>query len=523
MTSMLDDPSSVRHRNRLLESRVPGNWPARFGGRLLEKEPRYLASSRPYLSDQSHGFRPGRGCHTALSTIVNGWSGTKWFIEGDIKGAYDNIDHEVLLQILVEKIHDNRLLELIRRLLQVGYMEQWRYGTTFSGVPQGSVISPLLFNLYLDKLDRFVEQELLPAYNRGERRHRHQQYAGLMLRARRLKQRGRVKEAHALYATARKLPSQDPNDPDYRHLQYVRYADDWLLGFAGPKEEAEAIKEHLRLFLRDHLKLELSAEKTLITHATSQTARFPGYELYSAHADSKRDQRGRRSVNGHIMLRVPWDVITTLCSRYERGGKPEARADMLDDTDFSIVGRYGAELRGYVNYYALAHNVSKLSRAKWAMETSMLKTLANKHKSTVTKMARKYRTKIETPTGKQRCFQVKENRGADKPPLIAQFGGFPLKRRKDAVLVDQQPPRAYSKGADLLKRLQADACELCGSTRQVEVHHIHKLADLKRPGRKEVPEWMRLMAARRRKTLVVCRSCHEAIHAGRPTRQRGAA
>jgi group II intron reverse transcriptase/maturase len=477
----------------------------------------------PQLSDQSHGFRPGRGCHTALSTIVNGWSGTKWFIEGDIKGAYDNIDHEVLLQILAEKIHDNRLLELIRRLLQAGYMEQWRYGTTFSGVPQGAVISPLLFNLYLDKLDRFVEHELLPAYNRGERRHRHQQYAGLMLRARRLKQRGRAKEAHALYATARKLPSQDPNDPDYRRLHYVRYADDWLLGFAGPKEEAEEIKEHLRIFLRDHLKLELSAEKTLITHATSQTARFLGYELYSAHADSKRDQRGRRSVNGHIMLRVPWDVITTLCSRYEQRGKPDARADMLDDTDFSIVGRYGAELRGYVNYYALAHNVSKLSRAKWAMETSMLKTLANKHKSTVTKMARKYRTTIETPTGKHRCFQVKENRGAEKPPLIAQFGGFPLKRRKDAVLVDQPPPRAYSKGAELLKRLQADECELCGSTRQVEVHHIHKLADLKRPGRKEVPEWMRLMAARRRKTLVVCRSCHEAIHAGRSTWQRGVA
>ena len=275
--------------------------------------------------------------------------------------------------------------------------------------------------------------------------------------------------------------------------------------------------------MRDQLKLELSAEKTLITHATSQTARFLGYEIYSAHADSQRDQRGRRSVNGHIMLSVPWDGMTAVSSRYERRGKPDARPDRLDDTDFSIVGRSGAELRGYVNYYALAHNASKLARAKWAMETSMLKTLANKHKSTVTKMARKYRTRIETPTGKQRCFQVKESRGAGKPPLVAQFGGFSLRRRKDAVLVDQQPPRAYTKGTELLKRLQADECELCGSIRQVEVHHIRKLADLKRPGRKEVPGWMRLMAARRRKTLVLCRSCHEAIHAGRPAGQRGAA
>jgi hypothetical protein len=402
-------------------------------------------------------------------------------------------------------------------------MEDWRYARTFSGVPQGGVLSPLLFNLYLDKLDCFVEQELLPAYNRGKLRQPNPQYTRLMERAGRLRRQGRVKEARAVYATARQLPSQDPSDPDYRRLHYLRYADDWLLGFAGPKEEAEVIKERLRVFLCEQLKLELSTEKTMITHATSQTARFLGYNIYSAHADSKRDQRGRRSINGHIMLKVPWDVITALCARYERRGKPDARPDMLDDTDFSIVGRYGAELRGYVNYYALAYNVSKLWRVKWAMETSMLKTLANKHKSTVTKMARKYRTTIETPNGKQRCFQVKQHRGPDKATLIAQFGGFPLKHRKDAVLVDQQPPRAYTKGAELLKRLQADACELCGSHCRVEVHHIRKLADLNRPGRKEVPDWLRVMAARRRKTLVLCRNCHEAVHAGRPTRQHGTA
>jgi hypothetical protein len=313
---------------------------------------------------------------------------------------------------------------------------------------------------------------------------------------------------------AQTLPSQDPDDPNYRRLHYVRYADDWLLGFTGPKAEAEAIKVRLRGFLRDDLKLELSQEKTLVTHAGSKAARFLGYEISSMHADDKRDHRDRRSVNGHIMLRVPRDVIVSLCSRYERRGEPSARPDMLTDDDFSIVGRYGAELRGYVNYYALAHNVGALYRLKWAIETSMLKTLANKHKSTVQRMARRYRTKVNTLTGMLTCFQVTVGRGEGQRPLVARFGGFPIRRRKNAVLIDQRPPTAYTKGVELLRRLWANRCDLCGSRERVEVHHIRKLEDLNRPGRNPVPTWIRLMAARKRKTLAVCRPCHEAIHLG---------
>lgn len=475
----------------------------------------------PQFSRHSHGFRPGRGCHTALLAVANGWTGTKWFIEGDIRGCFDNIDHAVLLEIIAKHVRDARFLGLIQRLLQAGYLEGWRYGATLSGTPQGGVLSPLLANIYLNELDRYVEQALLPAYNRGDRRRPHPHYTALAQRARYHRRRGRLEEARTTAQAMRQLPSQDPDDPEYRRLHYARYADDMLLGFAGPKHEAEEITDKLRVFLRDRLKLELSADKTLITHAGDKAARFLGYEICRMHADDKRDDRNRRSVNGHIMLRVPWDVIVALSARYERRGKPEVRIPMLDDDDFSIVGRYGAELRGYVNYYALAHNVGKLSRLKWAMETSMLKTLANKHKSTVTAMARKYRTKTATPTGVLTCFRVEVNRGAGKRPLVAQFGGIALRRRTEAVLIDQQSPTTYAKGTELLKRLLADECEVCGSTHNCQVHHIRKLADLQRPGRKEVPGWVRLMAMRKRKTLVVCHDCHAAIHAGRPTRRQG--
>ena len=489
--------------------------------KLLQEVMRSILEAyfEPQFSDHSHGFRPNRGCHTALSSVQRDWTGTKWFIEGDVKGCFDNISHEVLLRVLGERIHDNRFLQLVRRLLQAGYLEDWHYGATLSGTPQGGVLSPLLSNAYLNELDQYVEQELLPVYNRGTRRHEHPQYTVLLQRAQRLRRRGRREEAQAMYRMVRKLPSQDMADPTYRRLHYIRYADDWLLGFAGPKVEAEEIKVKLQRFLRTHLNLELSADKTLITHAGDKAARFLGYEICGMHADDKRDHRDRRSVNGHIMLKVPWDAIRSMCARYERRGQPDSRVQFIDDDDFSIIGRFGAELRGYVNYYLLAHNVGKLYRLKWTMETSMLKTLANKHKSTVTKMAAKYRTRVTTPGGMLTCFRAVVEREAGKTPLVAQFGGYAIRRRTDAILVDQRPPLSYTKGSELLKRLQADECELCGSTVRVEVHHLRKMADLNRHRRKPVPTWFRLMATRKRKTLIACRACHEAIHAGRPTKQ----
>jgi group II intron reverse transcriptase/maturase len=489
--------------------------------KLLQEVMRSIVEAyfEPQFSDHSHGFRPNHGCHTALSSVQRDWTGTKWFIEGDVKGCFDNISHAVLLRILGEKIRDNRFLQLIRRLLQAGYLEDWHYGATLSGTPQGGVLSPLLSNAYLNELDQYVEQELLPVYNRGTRRDQHPRYKVLLQRAQRLRRRGRQEESRAIYRVVRKLPSQDMADPTYRRLHYIRYADDWLLGFAGPKAEAEEIKVKLQSFLRDHLNLEFSADKTLITHAGDKAARFLGYEISSMHADDKRDQRDRRSVNGHIMLKVPWDAIRSMCSRYERRGKPESRVQFIDDDDFSIIGRFGTELRGYVNYYLLAHNVGKLYRLKWSMETSMLKTLANKHKSTVTKMAAKYRRRVTTPGGALTCFRSVIEREAGKKPLVAQFGGFAIRRQKDAILVDQRPPLSYMRGSELLKRLQADECEVCESTVRVEVHHLRKMADLNRHRRRPVPTWFRLMATRKRKTLIVCRACHEAIHAGRPTKQ----
>src|SRR5574342_315347 len=229
----------------------------------------------PQFSDRSHGFRPGRGCHTALSEVVHGWKGTRWFIEGDISDCFGSLDHSVMINILAEKIHDGRFLRLVSNMLQAGYLEDWRWHATLSGAPQGGVASPILSNIYLDRLDSFVEQTLLPAYNRGERRRPNRAYEIVENQIARATRHGDRHVARTLRRQLRRLPSQDPADPAYRRLRYRRYADDWLLGFAGPRHEAEQIKSQIQTFLREQLKLELSEPKTLITHATSQAARFP--------------------------------------------------------------------------------------------------------------------------------------------------------------------------------------------------------------------------------------------------------
>ena len=474
----------------------------------------------PQLSPHSHGFRLNRGCHTALGEITKRWKGVKWFIEGDISQCFDSLDHQVLLSILRERFHDQRFLRLIAHLLRAGYLEDWRFHATFSGVPQGGVVSPILSNLYLDRLDQFVETVLLPAYNRGARRRPYPPYMALLKAARKYRMAGEHAEAKALRRQAQRLPSRDPNDPHFRRLWYVRYADDWLLGFSGPRSEAEAIKGQLSECLRETLHLTLSHAKTLITNARTEAARFLGYEIVNQHADDQQHRAlRRRCINGAPGLKVPVDVIRAKCARYMRWGQPTHLAARLHDADYSIVAQYQAEYRGFVQYYLLAYNVHRLWRVHRAMQLSLVKTLANKHRTSVNRVYRKYRTTVPAPHGPLTVLEVQHERGQGKKPLVARFGGIELRWHKQAVLNDQ-PTEVFGTRSEVVQRLLAQGCELCGAMVKCEVHHIRKLADLNRPGQREKPLWVRRMAARRRKTLVVCQLCHEDIHRERPSRRK---
>jgi group II intron reverse transcriptase/maturase len=464
----------------------------------------------PRFSRWSHGFRRNRGCHTALRDIQNTWTGTTWFIEGDISDCFGSLDHEILLRILAEKIHDQRFLRLIRNMLKAGYLEDWEYRDSLSGCPQGGVVSPILSNVYLDKLDKFVEQELIPQYTRGTRRKCNPEYDRIQYQLARARKRGDRAAARDLEKQLRSLPASDPMDPGYRRLKYTRYADDHILGFIGPKAEAEEIKAKLAKFLRETLGLELSQQKTLITHARSQHARFLGYDITVQHSRDKITG-GRRTVNGTIALRVPRDVIKAQTARYRRRGKPSHRPRLQNLDDYDIVRKYGAEYAGVVNYYLLARDVYRLTTLRWNAESSMLRTLARKHRSSVAKMAARHKAKVETSDGLRTCFEARKHREGKKD-LVARFGGINLRQDRRAVIRDPAPaPAAYPR-KELIRRLRRRECELCETGTTVAVHQVTGLKTLGKPGPGQ-PAWAALMAKMRRKTLIVCAPCHDWIHA----------
>ena len=498
-----------------------------FTDKLVQEVLRMVLEAyyEPRFRDSSHGFRPGRGCHTALANLQYKFKGAAWFIEGDIRGCFDNIDHEVLMAILARDIQDGRMLNLLRMGLEAGYLENWQYNRTYSGTPQGGILSPLLANIYLHELDAYIEEVLIPQYTRGKKRADNREYGNLAYAIKCARNAGDQKRVQELELQRRKLPSQDVHDPNFRRLKYIRYADDFILSFIGTKSEAEEIKAAISAFLKEKLHLEMSASKTLITHSRTEHARFLGYDISVYHADDKISPRSgtltkTRSVNGCIRLGIPYGKVDELARRYMRGEKPIHEAGLLAFSDAQIIDVYQQRFRGVAEYYKFATDRNALRKLKYIMEVSLTKTLANKFKSTVGRMYQKYGGKrtVQEYTYKVLVVEVPTKNGT----RYIYWGGIPLKVIKTGteILDDNNGRRnvTFSSRTDLVQRLQANECEICGSQENCEVHHVRKLADLKDRwrGRKEKPAWVTTMIAMQRKTLVVCAKCHVAIHTGKP-------
>ncbi|MBZ0302409.1 MAG: hypothetical protein K8J31_21865 [Anaerolineae bacterium] len=496
-----------------------------FTDKLLQEALRMLLEAyyEPRFRESSHGFRPNRGCHTALQAVHQRFGGAIWFIEGDIKGCFDNIDHDVLMDMLSKDIHDGRLLNLIRMGLKAGIMEGWKYHLSYSGTPQGGVLSPLLSNIYLHEMDVFIEDVLIPRYTRGKTRAPNPAYVQMNHLIRQARKRGDRARVEQLEQERRQIPSGDRDDPNFRRLKYVRYADDFILAFIGPRQEAEAIKAEIGEFLRERLKLKLSQTKTLITHAKTRQAQFLGYAISTYWANDKLSEvpgrlAKRRGVNGHVRLGVPHGLVNRLRQDYMRNGKSLHDANLLHYSDANIIYIYQQRFQGLAEYYKFAVNRHHLKDLKTTMQESLVKTLAHKYRLSVRQVYRKYRATLTVGGQHYKVLQVDvpTNSGIRR----IHWGGIPLKVVKPGLQpINDRRYFTFHYRADLIRRLQMDTCELCGSRKNCEVHHIRKLADLKRrwSGRNERPPWVTAMIAMQRKTLIVCEDCHNKIHAGQST------
>ena len=495
-----------------------------FEDKLVQEVVRLLLEAiyEGHFEGTSHGFRPHRSCHTALGMIQKSFAGAKWFIEGDIKGFFDNIDHNVLISILRERISDERFLRLIRKFFNAGYVEDWKYNKTYSGTPQGGIISPILANIYLDKFDKYIK-EYAAKFRKGDRRSINPEYWRLNNKKNRLKQKlqktsDEQMRKNYLYEIAQlskqmlSTPHKDAMDADFRRLQYVRYADDFLISVIGSKSECETIKADITQFMREQLKLELSDEKTLITHAQDK-AKFLGYEIFIRKSDAvKRNRDGvlKRDFNGAVVLTLNSAVIQKKLTEYNAlevrniDGKDiwwsKPRRYMTPMKPEDILAQYNAEIRGLYNYYSLATNVSKeCASFAFIMKMSMFKTLGWKLNTSARKVRQKYQ--------KDKDFVIPYNDAKGKQKYRVFYNeGFKKRNAQFDVDYDKLPQTMYVPYPSLVERLKDGRCELCGKEGKVVMHHVRNLTKLK-----GCNEWEKLMLKRHRKTLVVCEDCNSMI------------
>lgn len=475
----------------------------------------------PTFSNNSHGFRPKRSCHTALKEVVTLFTGAKWIIEGDIKACFDSFDHHVTINLLRKRIKDEAFISLMWKFLRAGYMEQWVYHTTYSGSPQGSGMSPILSNIYLHELDIFVAS-LKSKFDRGETRLRkvhenHDKVRWVFRKAKKNLEDNRNEENVKAFKLAQKNMLSTPHlsemDNNYKRLQYNRYADDFLIAIIGSKEDAQNIKEQVKVFLQDTLKLTMSEEKTHITHS-SEMVRYLGYDIrVSRSQDVKRTKKGLQRVwYGKVQLYVPKEKWIAKLHEYgalkikkdENGKeiwKPIHRGSSMPLDEVAIISKYNSEIRGLYNYYRMAINACNLGRFHSIMRGSCLKTLAAKYNSSVMKMYKKYRSQkgdfganYKTRNGLKRCEFYNEGFKRDKSDA-PQFADIMPQYRENV------------RPNSLAGRLKSGVCEACGASPvKVYMHHVKRLKDLR-----EDNEFERLMIQKRRKSLALCPKCYEEI------------
>lgn len=493
--------------------------------KLVQEVVRMLLEAiyEPTFNSHSHGFRPKKSVHTSLLQVKKSFVGVTWVVEGDIKACFDNFDHHVLINLLRKRISDEAFISLIWKFLKAGYMEQWEYNCTYSGTPQGSGISPICANIYLSELDNFLMNYKEKFDREPDRRKTTKEYERASRRYRKARKalsqaEESTPELVAEFKAARKdKMSQhyyDPFEEGFKKIQYNRYADDFVIGVIGSKKDAMKVKEDVKTFLRDILHLEMSDEKTKVTHS-SNMVRYLGYDFRVIHSKNvKRCKAGdlKRVWYGKVFLYMPkekWmkkamDNQAIQVKRNPVSGKeswrPMPRKELMNRNDADIVSTFNSEIRGLYNFYRLAENVSTLHRYYYMTRYSMLKTLAGKHRTNVSVIKKRFMRdgvlRIPYQTSKGIKYTEFYHDGFKK-----HSGGY-------NDLSDVLPIyKKYDNRHTIVNRIKAGVCEICGTSAEyVCMHHVRTLKSLSGKDKFE-----RKMLEIRRKSLALCPSCWDEL------------
>ncbi len=471
-----------------------------------------------YFHDSSHGFRRQRSCHTALEEFRFKWPGVNWIIEGDIKSCFDEIDHHVLISLLQRKIADGRFLGLVWKALRAGYLWQKERRDTLLGSPQGSIISPILANVYLHELDCFVET-LRQRHERGDKRKVSPDYMRVACRRWSLRNESggmRTPEIRDLTRQMRSMSSVVQEDPDFIRIKYLRYADDWILGVIGPKELAVTLRNEVQGFLQDRLKLQLNLEKTRITHAKTEDTFFLGTVLRVGKdrgaqpkvisKATRRTRRFRLRVSScNPTLKAP--IRKLVAKLHTKGfcgkdGYPDSRRNWTPLDVDQIVRLYNSILRGLLNYYRFADNFARMGRIQYILRFSLAKTLAHKLRVPMTRVFREH--------GRNLLFRWELSGGRTREVSFAENTDWTIARRgffRYPINIDLL---TWHVGLRTKSKL-GYPCLICGSQNGVQMHHVRHIRKM---GGARPQGFTAVMARLNRKQVPVCEDCHRKIHRG---------
>lgn len=446
--------------------------------------------------ESSHAFRPGRGCHTALNRIRLSFGKSNWFIEGDINQQYPSIDHNILVNILREKIQDEPFIDLVYKYMHVGYGEKSDEIMPMKlGLIQGGLISPILSNIYMHPFDEWMEDVLIPKYTIGRRKKANPEYTKM------IRQHGS--------AVDKLIGTSIPNDKNFGRVSYVRYVDDFLIGVVGSKDTCKKIREEIKVFLEKHLAMTLNIDKTHITHSTTERALFLGYDI-SCTPKSKmpigynsRKRLVRKTTRTVMNAPIKRVVERLRLKGFLNSKNQPTRCGRYINMDlWNIIDSYKSIERGVLNYYSMANNYGRLSaRVHYSLKYSCALTISSKMKlKTMRGAFKRY--------GKNLEIRVKDK--------TISYPNISYKRSRKLIARPDDNFSFENYFESLVYRHKRHVgnltgpCIICGSSEKIEVHHIRALKDISKKR-----DWLSMtMAKFARKQVPVCKSCHIKIHKG---------